>query len=130
MVSARLDPVAWQDRRARLAVAAVFFTNGALFAALLPRYPEIKADLAMSNTLFGLAVAAFSGGAFLAGVTAGALIRRFTSARVGVAGTLGIATFVFLAGLAPSGGWFAAALFVATRLFWRYAVASYTSASS
>ncbi|MFD8484914.1 hypothetical protein ACFV3G_04015, partial [Streptomyces sp. NPDC059712] len=33
------------DRRARLAVAVLFFTNGALFANLLPRYPQIKADL-------------------------------------------------------------------------------------
>ncbi len=29
-------------RRARGAVAAVFFTNGALFADVLPRYPEIR----------------------------------------------------------------------------------------
>ncbi|NEE27302.1 MFS transporter, partial [Streptomyces sp. SID7982] len=30
------------DRRARVAVAVLFFTNGALFANLLPRYPQIK----------------------------------------------------------------------------------------
>lgn len=113
MVSAELGAAAVRDRRARVATAALFFTNGALFASLLPRFPEIKADLALSNTVFGLAVAAFSGGAFVAGIAAGALIRRFTSARVGVAGTLGIAVFVLLAGLAPSGALFAAALFVA-----------------
>lgn len=113
MVSARLDAAAVRDRRARVATAALFFTNGALFASVVPRFPEIKADLALSNTMFGVAVAAFSGGAFVAGIAAGALIRRFTSARVGVAGTLGIAAFVLLAGLAPSGALFAAALFVA-----------------
>ena len=50
-------PPARQFRRARTATAALFFTNGALFANLLPRYPEIKADLGLSNTQFGLAVA-------------------------------------------------------------------------
>lgn len=113
MASGVLDQVAGSTRRARVAVAAQFFTNGALFANLLPRFPEIKTDLALSNTFYGLAVAAFSGGAFVAGLTAGALVRRFTSARVAVGGTLVIAVFMLLAGLAPSGVLFAAALFVA-----------------
>ncbi len=42
-----------RDRRARIAVAALFLTNGAIFANLLPRFPEIKADLALSNTEYG-----------------------------------------------------------------------------
>ncbi|MFC8853483.1 MFS transporter, partial [Streptomyces sp. NPDC057144] len=41
------------DRRARLAVAVLFFTNGALFANLLPRYPQIKADLGVGNAAYG-----------------------------------------------------------------------------
>ena len=40
-----LDVAAAQNRRARIAVAALFLSNGAIFANLLPRYPEIKADL-------------------------------------------------------------------------------------
>ena len=59
-----------RNRRARVATAALFLTNGALFANLLPRYPEIKADLGLSNTGFGLAVAAFSAGALLTGAGA------------------------------------------------------------
>lgn len=102
-----------RNRRARIAVAALFLTNGALFANLLPRYPEIKSDLAMSNAVYGGAVAAFSAGALLAGLTAAALIRRFQSARVAVATTLALATFIVLAGLATSPVLFAAALFVA-----------------
>ncbi|PRC52163.1 MFS transporter, partial [Mycobacterium sp. ITM-2017-0098] len=43
-----LDGGEARNRRARIAVAALFLTNGALFANLLPRLPEIKADLAMS----------------------------------------------------------------------------------
>ena len=42
-----------RNSRARIAVAALFLTNGALFANLLPRFPEIKTDLAMSNAAYG-----------------------------------------------------------------------------
>jgi MFS family permease len=100
-------------RQARFAVAALFLTNGALFANLLPRYPEIKTDLQLSNAVYGAAIAAFSGGALVAGLTAGALIRRFHSSRVAVAGTIGIGVFVVVAGLATSPVVLAAALFVA-----------------
>jgi MFS family permease len=115
MAVGRLDDsgVAVRNRRARAAVAALFLTNGAIFANLLPRYPEIKADLALSNAQYGLAIAAFSGGALVAGLAAGALIRRFRSARVAVAGSIGIAMFVFVAALAPSAVALASALFVA-----------------
>ena len=102
-----------QDRRARVAVAALFLTNGALFANLLPRYPEIKADLHLSNAVYGAAVAAFSGGALVAGLAAAALIRRYRSSRVAVVGTIGIAAFVVVAGLATTPLVLAAALFVA-----------------
>ena len=34
-------------RRARVAVGALFLTNGALLANLLPRYPEVKEQLGM-----------------------------------------------------------------------------------
>jgi MFS family permease len=102
-----------QDRRARIATAALFLTNGAIFANLLPHYPEIKADLHLSNAVYGAAIAAFSGGALVAGLAAAALIRRFHSSRVAVVGTIGIATFVVVAGLATSPLVLAAALFVA-----------------
>jgi MFS family permease len=102
-----------QDRQARVAVAALFLTNGAIFANLLPRYPEIKADLHLSNAVYGAAIAAFSGGALVAGLAAAALIRRFHSSRVAVVGTIGIATFVVVASLATSPLVLAAALFTA-----------------
>lgn len=100
-------------RRARVAVAALFLTNGAIFANLLPRYPEIKTDLHLSNAVYGAAVAAFSGGALVAGLTAGVLIRRFRSSRVAVGGTVALAAFVVAAGLASSPVLLAAALFLA-----------------
>lgn len=88
-------------RRARVAVAALFLTNGALFANLVPRYPEIKAGLDLGNATYGLAVAAFPAGAITAGLAAAALVRRFGSARVAVAGTVLTAAGLLLAGLAP-----------------------------
>jgi len=106
-------PPPTRDRRARVAVAALFLSNGALFANLLPRYPEIKADLGLSNAAYGVAVAAFSAGALVTGPLAASLIRRFRSARVAVFGSAGIAMFAWLAGVAPSAVAFAAALFVA-----------------
>jgi MFS family permease len=102
-----------RNRRARVATAALFLTNGALFASLLPRYPEIKADLGLSNTGFGLAVAAFWAGALLTGPAAAALIRRYRSAVVAVAGSVLVAVFIYVAGLAPSGVTLATALFCA-----------------
>ncbi|BBX16482.1 MFS transporter [Mycolicibacterium duvalii] len=102
-----------RTRRARIAIAAVFLTNGALFANLLPRYPEIKADLAMSNVLYGAAVASFSAGALLAGLTAATLIRRFGSAPVALVTTYLLAAFMVVAAAAPAPLWFAGALFLA-----------------
>ncbi|GGZ77726.1 MFS transporter [Streptomyces rubiginosohelvolus] len=100
-------------RHARAAVAVLFFTNGALFANLLPRYPQIKEDLAIGNGAYGLAVAAFPAGAITAGLAAGVLVRRMGSARVAVLGTLLSGAGILAAGLAPSVALFATALFLA-----------------
>ena len=103
-------------RRARIAVGALFFTNGALFANLVPRFPEIKAELGLGNAAYGLSVAAFPAGALVAGLAAGALIRRFGSARVAVTGTAIVGLGALAAGLAPWVIAFALALFVAGAL--------------
>lgn len=113
MAPDRSDTAEVHYRRARVAVAAMFLTNGVVFANLLPRYPEIKSDLGLSNSAYGAAVAAFSAGALAAGLTAAALIRRFRSARVAVVGTVGIGLFMVLAGVATSPVLFAGALFLA-----------------
>ncbi|MCX2927033.1 MFS transporter [Streptomyces sp. NEAU-W12] len=101
------------ERRARPAVAVLFFTNGALFANLLPRYPQIKADLGIGNAAYGLAVAAFPAGAVVAGLGAGVVVRRLGSARAAVASTLLTAAGILVAGLAQSVVLFAVALFLA-----------------
>lgn len=100
-------------RNARLAVSTLFFTNGALFANLVPRYPEVKASLELGNAVYGLVMASFSAGALIAGLAAATLIRRFGSAAVAVGGTLATAACIVLAGFAPAAAVFAAALFLA-----------------
>ena len=102
-----------RDRHARAATATLFLANGAVFANLLPRLPEIKSDLHLTNTVFGAAVAAFSAGALLSGPAAGALIRRFGSPAVAVAGSVLIGAFTLAAGLASSAVTLAAALLCA-----------------
>ncbi|WP_226533620.1 MFS transporter [Microbacterium paraoxydans] len=99
------------SRRARIAVSALFLTNGALFANILPRYPEIKAGLGLDNLGYGFAIAAFPAGAIAAGLLAAVLIRRFGSARVAVIGTVLTSLGLLSAALAPSGVLFAVALF-------------------
>jgi MFS family permease len=99
--------------RARFAVSVLFFTNGAIFASILPRYPEIKDALGLSNTAFGAAVAAYPLGALLAGLTAGFLIRRYRSSRVAIVATFAAATGILLAATSPNWAILASGLFIA-----------------
>lgn len=100
-------------RRARVAVAVLFLTNGALFANVIPRYPGIKADLALDNAAYGLAIAAFPAGAIIAGLAAAPVIRRLGSARAAAFGTILTAVGTMLVGFAPSLPLFAGALLFA-----------------
>jgi fucose permease len=99
-------------RRARIAVSAMFLTNGAIFANLVPRFPELKTDLALTNTEYGVAVAAFPVGALGAGLAAGAVVRRLTSARATLVCTIGIAAMVMVASVSTTPVLLAAALFL------------------
>lgn len=110
MVSGQIDLV--QDRRARIAVSALFLTNGAVFANLLPRYPEIKTDLALTNATYGAVAAAFPAGALVAGLAAGMVIRRFGSARAAVGSTVLLALLLVIAGYASGPAVLASALFL------------------
>ncbi|MCV7420052.1 MFS transporter [Mycobacterium yunnanensis] len=92
-------------------MSAMFLTNGAIFANLVPRFPELKTELALSNTAYGVVVAAFPVGALVAGLTAGAVIRTLTSARTAVLCTVGIAVLVFAAGSSTTPILLAALLF-------------------
>ncbi|MEH0108290.1 MFS transporter [Tersicoccus sp. MR15.9] len=100
-------------RHARFAVAALFLTNGALFANLIPRYPGIKSALGADNAVYGLAVAAFPTGAIVAGLAAAPVIRRLGSARTAVVGTVLTALGAVAAASGPSLPVFAITLFLA-----------------
>lgn len=101
-----------ENRRARGAVAALFLTNGALFANMAPRLPEFKAQLGLEAGAYGLLVTAWPVGAIIAGLAAGSLIRRFGSAAVAVFGTLATGLAVLGAGSAGSLALVAAAFVV------------------
>lgn len=98
---------------ARLGVGLIFLANGASFASLVPRLPEVKDELDLSNSVFGLAVAAFPFGALVAGLFAGVLIRRFGSQVVAWAGMMLAMLAILGAAAAPSLALFGAAIFMA-----------------
>lgn len=88
--------------RARQATAALFLTNGALFANLAPRLPEFKEQLGLDAGAYGLLVAAWPAGALIAGLGAGWLIRKFGSGTVAVFGTILTGLAIFSASFATA----------------------------
>lgn len=88
-------------RRARLAVGALFLANGMGLTTVLPRLPEIKADLGLTNTALGLALAAAPLGSLSAVPATGRLIVRYGSAQVAVVTGAVLALALPLLGLAP-----------------------------
>ncbi|MBT0993776.1 MFS transporter [Cellulomonas sp. DKR-3] len=110
-------------RRARVAVSAVFLVNAVLYANLVPRLPEVKDHLDLTNAGLGAAIAAMPLGALLAGLLAPLLIQRLGSAAVASFGLVALAaavaavplagTWVALAGLFLLAGAFDAVIDVA-----------------
>jgi MFS family permease len=109
-------PPTAQLRRARTAVGACFFVNAVLYANLIPRFPEVKAELGLSNAALGAALAALPLGALLAGLSSAPLIRRFGSARVASSGLTLLAAAVWAAAAAPNWLALAGALLLAGAL--------------
>jgi MFS family permease len=97
--------------RERWAVSALFFTNGALFASLLPRLPEIKSALDLSAGQLGLALLGVGLGGLIGSLATRWLLPRVHSRRAGVGATLVLAAGLPLVGLAPS-AWVLFAVFV------------------
>jgi MFS family permease len=111
-----LAPVAAQLRSARFAVALCFFLNAVFYANLVPRLPEVKADLGLSNASLGAALAALPLGALLAGLSSAVLIRRLSSARVATAGLVLLGLALWAVAVAPNWPALAAALLLAGAL--------------
>jgi MFS family permease len=89
-------------RNARLAVSSCFFINAVFYANVVPRLPEIKAALGLSNSALGAALAAMPLGALLAALSSTALMRRFGSGRVATTGLLGLGAAGWAVSVAPN----------------------------
>lgn len=104
-------PFRFSPARARVGISLVFFTNGAVFANLIPRYPEVKGTFGLSDGAFGLMVAAAPLGAIVASALPAPLIRRFGAPAVSLVGTVVLAAFLAAAGFAPHAAVVAMTLF-------------------
>jgi predicted MFS family arabinose efflux permease len=82
-------------RRARVAVAAVFFANGAGIASWLPHIPMVQATLALRPSVLGGALLAMAAGALVAIPISG-----FATARLGSRTTVRASAALFFAALA------------------------------
>ena len=96
--------------RARAAVSGLFFVNAVLYANLVPRLPEVKDALDLTNASLGAGLAAMPVGALLAGLFAPVLIQRLGSARVASWGLVVLAAAVVAVPLGGSWWVFAAVL--------------------
>ncbi len=88
--------------RARTAVAAVFFINGAVLASWLPHIPDLKARLGISDGGLGLVLLGMAVGAVIALPVAGWLVGRVGSRAITSASALGLCATVTLPVLTPN----------------------------
>jgi fucose permease len=95
---------------ARVAVAALFFVNGALFANWVPRVPDVKVTLGLGEGALGLAIFGGAIGGLVGSLAAGPLDTRFGSREVSVFGGVVLAALLAGPGLAWSWATLAAAL--------------------
>ena len=88
--------------RARIAVATCFALNAVFYANLIPRLPELRDELGLSNAALGTALAAAPLGALVAGPAAAVLIARLGSGPVASLGLVGLGLGIVGAATAPS----------------------------
>lgn len=89
-------------RKTAVAVAALFFTNGAAFASWAPRIPELADRIGVDLGGLGLTLLMMGVGGLAGTGPAGRLIDRFGSRRVAVAGGIAVSVAVASMGLAQS----------------------------
>jgi MFS family permease len=110
-VSGRDAPAATAaPRAARVAVAAVFFLDGAGFASWVVRIPDVQARLALSAGALGTVLLAGALGALVAMPVAGRWVVRHGSRPVTVRAALAFAAMLPLPALAPTAPLLAAGL--------------------
>ena len=89
-------------RRARLATATLFCTNGCGLGSWLPHIPDVKIWHGLSDGVLGLALLAIAGGAVASLPVAGALSARYGSRPTSRAAALLFCAVLPLPLLAPS----------------------------
>lgn len=99
--------------RARLGVSLLFMINAIIYASVVPRIPQFKSELYLTNTELGLIVAAAPLGALVAGSVATHVIARLGSARAAVLSSAVMAANLVVIGSANAGWWLAVGLFLA-----------------
>ena len=107
--AARLVNPLWLSR---VAVAALFFLNGALFGTWVARIPAVKSSLGLSDGIFGIALLAMAFGATVAMPLSGWLSGRWGSHRVCQAVALVFCGLLPVVALAPNLPVFVAAVFL------------------
>ncbi|MSW65543.1 MAG: MFS transporter, partial [Actinobacteria bacterium] len=111
-MTATAPPPTRQLRRARVAVATCFALNAVFYANLVPRLPELRDELGLSNAALGTALAAAPLGALVMGPAAAVLIARLGSGPVASLGLTGLGVGVAIAASAPNWAVLAGALLV------------------
>ena len=101
------------NQKARWAVVAMFFINGALFANWVSRIPQIQDKLNLSEGELGLVLLGVAVGVLTALSLVGGMIARFGSRRVTVLGALALCVLLPLLAVMPG----AAALWINLFLF-------------
>jgi MFS family permease len=88
----------------------VFFVNGATFASWVPRLPEIRSALGMSDTVLGLTLVGSGLGGVVMSVISGRVVDRFGSRSATVMTSLALSAALPLIAVAPAPGIFFAVL--------------------
>jgi MFS family permease len=99
-------------RRARWAITAIFALNGGLFASVFARLPAIQERTGISEGQLGLALLCAMVGLLSSQPLAGALVSRFGSRPIALAGAVGYAVGLVPIALSQSFGALAASMVV------------------
>ena len=99
------------DRRALRSVAVQFFSNGATYATIVPRLPEIREQVGVSIGTLGLVLTIGSLGGLVGTLLTGPVIARVGSRRVMVYGATTSLAFLPIIGFTTSPAILAIALF-------------------
>ena len=96
------DPSGQEDRRALAAVAAQFWVNGMVYAAVIPRLPDIRDRLSLDISTLGLILTVSALGGLIGSAFGGPAIIRFGTRRCIVYGTIVTLVGLVTVGAAPT----------------------------